>query len=241
MAPMLKNGPQTWTKRAVRAAASVLDLVMPMRCVVCGREGRYLCDACLPALPRLEDPNCRICADPGSAPLCRWCAAARPAIDRIRAPYLMEGPVRRMVHDLKFRNLRASAPAQGRLLADFLASRPLDADVIAPVPLHRLRERSRGYNQSGLLATQVGRLTGLPLQHDLLARTRNTAPQVTMSGEQRRANMAEAFQCRGVLEGARVLLIDDVVTTGSTMSACAAALKTAGARSVWGLALARQA
>ena len=145
-----------------------------------------------------------------------------------------------MVHDLKYANIRALAPTLGGLLADYLGSLRFEADVISPVPLHSRRERSRGYNQSHLLAREVSRRTRIPMADDRLLRSMDTPPQVAMSGrEERRQNIEGAFQCTRDAGGLRVLLIDDVVTTGSTMSACASALKDAGAKSVLGLALAR--
>ncbi len=224
-----------------RVAGSVVDLLLPMRCVVCEREGRYLCDGCEPSLPRLKSPYCRVCAAPKASPLCHWCAATPPAIDGIRAPYLMEGAVRRMVHELKYRNLRAAASTLGRLMARYLESRPMDVDALVTVPLHGRRERQRGYNQSEILARALAKHTGVPLRPHVLRRTRNTAPQVFLnSDDDRRRNVVGAFECTNDMGGGRVLLVDDVVTTGSTMSACAAALKDAGVSHVWGLALARQ-
>jgi ComF family protein len=129
-------------------------------------------------------------------------------------------------------------------LHTYLQSAPRAADLIVPVPLHPNRERERGYNQSALLAKELSRLTGIPLATDLLRRTIDTAPQVSMDDyEQRRRNIEGAFECIGDLSGMKVLLkvllVDDVITTGSTMSACAAPLKSKGAARVWGLALAR--
>ena len=145
-----------------------------------------------------------------------------------------------MVHDLKYRNLRASAPTLGRLIAAHLELDPVRADVLAPVPLHKRRERGRGYNQSELLAREVGKQTAVPVDTSMLRRIRDTAPQVSMpTPEERRRNIEDAFECTGDVSGLTVLLIDDVVTTGSTMSACARPLMAAGASSVWGLALAR--
>jgi ComF family protein len=153
----------------------------------------------------------------------------------------MQAAVSKMVYGLKYRNLRASAPELAGLLAAHLKTAPMPADVLIPVPLHRRRERERGYNQSELLARELGQLTGVPVATEVLRRTMDTPPQVSMSGHrERRRNIANAFQCTGEVSGQRVLLIDDVVTTGSTMAACAAPLKAAGATSVWGLALARQ-
>ena len=141
-----------------------------------------------------------------------------------------------------YRNLRAAAPELGRLMALYLEAQPIRAEVLVPVPLHRWRERERGYNQAELLARELSRHTDLPLDVDALRRNRNTPPQVSMRGHDDRSRAVRgAFECIGDVAGRRVLLIDDVVTSGSTMSACAAALKNAGARSAWGLSLARQA
>ena len=152
----------------------------------------------------------------------------------------MDGGVRDIVFDLKYRGIRALAPDMGELLARHLESSRLAADLIVPVPLHRRRERERGYNQAALLAYELGRRTGLPVAA-ALRRTKDTPPQVAMLGpEKRRANIDGAFECVADVRDRRVLLIDDVVTTGSTMGACAAPLKAAGASNVWGLAFARQ-
>lgn len=221
-------------------ASRGLDLLFPSECAVCNREGSFLCAGCEPRLPRLVTPYCRTCAEPEVPAVCSWCRAEAPAYDRIRAPYRYTGPVRDMVHDLKYANIRALAPTLGGLMADYLETRRYEADVLVPVPLHHRRERRRGYNQSRLLAREVGRRIGVPAADDSLLRTIDTPPQVSMSGrEERRRNIDGAFDCTQAVTGLRVLLIDDVVTTGSTMSACAAALKQAGASSVVGLALAR--
>ena len=225
-----------------RAIGAALDLLFPPTCAVCRSEGGFLHRGCEGSLPKLEKPFCSLCARPDVASLCSWCAKMPPAFDGISAGYLMEGAVREMVYGLKYRNLRASAPELGRLMAASLVSSPDSADVFIPVPLHKRRERERGYNQSELLAREVSKRTGVPVDARALRRTRDTAPQVSMVGhEERRLNTEGAFQCTADVRGKRILLIDDVVTTGSTMSACAMPLKAAGAATVWGLALARQA
>jgi ComF family protein len=128
------------------------------------------------------------------------------------------------------------------LLADYLASNPLPGEILVPVPLHRKRLRERGYNQSRLLAQELAKLTGLPLADDCLIRKRHTPPQArTTTVDERQSNVADAFSCLNRrLEDRQVLLIDDVSTSGSTLDACARALKEAGASSVWGLVLARE-
>lgn len=223
-----------------KIANAALDLLFPPKCAACGREGAYLCDTCQPTLKRLERPHCDLCAGPASERICSWCQSTPPDFDGIRAPYRHTGTVRDMVHDLKYRNLRSAAPVLGRLLHAYFERAPRAADLIVPVPLHPSRERERGYNQSELLARELSHLTGIPSEPDLLRRTRDTAPQVSMEGyEQRRRNIEGAFECVGDPSGLSVLLVDDVVTTGSTMSACAAPLKANGATKVWGFSLAR--
>ena len=227
--------------RLSRLVGSALDVLFPPTCAVCRRDGSFLHEACEAGLPRLEKPYCSSCASPGEAPLCSWCAEREPASDGLKSPYLMEGAVREMVYGLKYRNLRASAPDLGRLMVTHLESNPVAADVLIPVPLHGRRERERGYNQSDLLARELSRGTDVPLETRMLRRTRNTPPQVSMTAPaERRRNIEGAFDCTSGVNGKRVLLIDDVVTTGSTISACASALKAAGAVSAWSLALARR-
>lgn len=154
----------------------------------------------------------------------------------------MQGAVRELIHRFKYRNLRAAAPELALLLADYLETHPLPSQVMVPVPLHSRRIRNRGYNQAALLARELSELTGLPVDEGLLARRQDALPQVQASGRQQRAdNVRGSFECNADASGMEVLLIDDVSTTGSTLSECAAVLKEAGAVSVWGLTLAKEA
>lgn len=219
-----------------------LDQVFPIYCAGCGNPGRVLCPACLKDFPRLLPPFCPLCAQPGPAGRCRWCAEDPPAVDGIRVPFRMEGAIREAIHGFKYRGLRAAAPQLAQLLADYLESNPLPGQVLVPVPLHPQRLRRRGYNQAALLAREAGKLTGLPVDESLLSRARDTLPQVQTGGRAERAgSMTGAFTCTGDAREQRVILLDDVTTTGSTLSACAGALKEAGAVEVWGLALAKEA
>ena len=222
---------------------ALLDLVFPPHCVGCGGGGSFLCPSCCVSLPHLTPPLCPKCGLPlARGGPCPACARTPLSIEGIRSPFLMEGLVRECVHHLKYRNLRALARPLGRLLADYLESSPLPADALVPVPLHRRRLRERGYNQAALLAREVARGTGLSLVDGSLVRRRDTPAQARSgSAAERRGNVEGAFACRdGRLKGKRVLLIDDVCTTGATLDACARALKEAGALSAWGLTLARE-
>ena len=224
-----------------RTSLALLDLVLPEYCVVCRREGSYLCTDCESALLPLQRPYCLLCASPRVPQICVSCRRVAPAFDSVRAPYEFRGSARNIVHDLKYRQIRIAVPYIARLLAEYLERNPYPVDAYCPVPLHPRRERSRGFNQSEIIARHLGQLTGIPVDTTALRRTRNTPPQVSMdSADDRQRNIADAFECALDIEGRRYMLIDDVVTTGSTMSACADALKDAGAANVWGLAFARQ-
>ena len=227
------------------AARGLLDLAMPLSCAGCGREGAYLCDECDAEMPRLRRPFCVLCAAPGVPQLCENCRRRAPAFDAVRAPYEYRGAARRMVRDLKYRGVRVAARPMARLLARYLERSPHPADALIALPLHPRRERSRGYNQSALLASELGKLMDMPVDRAALRRVKHTKPQVAMeSADARRRNIDGAFECAPAaidsVAGRRYLLIDDVATTCETMSECAHALKRAGAAQVWALAFARQ-
>jgi ComF family protein len=226
-----------------RIRGMALDLLFPRWCVGCGREGDFICSSCLKSLPRIVPPLCPKCGLPQSiANLCPSCLSWQAEIDGIRAPFRFEGVMRQAIHQLKYRNLRALAGLLASLLNEYLLANPVPGEVLVPVPLHPKRLRERGYNQSQLLAKELGRLSGLPVVDDCLTRQRHSLPQArTSSLAERRGNVADAFACRHQrLESKSVIIIDDVATSGATLDACARALKAAGAASVWGLVLARE-
>ena len=217
-----------------------LNLLFPPRCGGCGKYGSFLCSACETSLPPLRPPYCKVCAQPAPPGVICWeCFNAPPIIDGIRAPFIMEGTIRECIHSLKYHNLRAMAPTLASLLARWLETNAVPGDVLVPVPLHKRRLRSRGYNQSDLLAKELGKIAGLPVLDGVLVRTRETPPQVSLAREERARNVEGSFQCTADVRGLRANILDDVVTTGSTMSACSGALRAGGAEAVWGLALAR--
>ena len=228
-----------------RLTSASLDLLYPPRCVGCEREGQFLCTSCAETLPHLLPPFCIRCSQPVSrGDFCRRCLERPLAIDGIVAPFRMEGAAREAVHRLKYGNLRVIAPELGGLLADFLTERQIQGDVLIPVPLHRRRERKRGYNQAGLLAHEVGPRLGLPIAAEALSRRRDTPSQTGRSqADERRANVQGSFYSPRpeMVTGLDVLLVDDVCTTGATLEACSVALKDAGAESVTGVTFAREA
>lgn len=205
----------------------VFDLLFPPRCAGCGRGGHWFCSQCQAEVMRVP-PGLDV-----PAPLAGlWIAGF----------YIH--PLDHAIHALKYGGKRRVAEPLGLLLAETYrceaGSRP-PPDALLPVPLHKRRLAERGYNQSALLARVVSRELGLPLIEDALSRSRNTPQQVGLSGGERRKNVAGAFACQPghpLIEGRRLVLLDDVCTTGATLAACAEALLAAGAREVWGLALA---
>ena len=149
-------------KIAARLAGSALDLLFPMECFGCRKEGDAICPSCLEELPRLKAPYCRLCGQPGGNSPCASCREIPLSTDGIRSPFLMEGAVRQAVHGLKYRNLRAAAPQLGRIMGERLANRRFPGDLLVPVPLHPQRLRQRGYNQSELLTRAASQAAGIP-------------------------------------------------------------------------------
>ena len=229
--------------QVTRLKRVALDLLFPQWCVSCGREGEYICHACRRSLMPIKPPICPRCGRPQSGGvLCTGCVSWQAEIDGIRSPFIFDGVIRKAIHELKYRNLRALAAPLAELLYNYLRTSPVSGECLVPVPLHRKRLRERGYNQSVLLARELGKLIGLPVIADCLVRQRQAVPQAsTGSVDERRSNVAGVFTCiNSGLRGGQVLLIDDVSTSGATLNACAGALKSAGADSVWGLVVATE-
>jgi len=247
--------------RLTDLASGLLDLIYPPRCPGCAAlTSAGLCAACLGGLVPVVSCACEKCGDPsppGHDPrlgLCDACAAGR-GFDGARAAFAYEGALRAAIRSLKFGRRRDLGPVLGGLLVGAVAAAmrgdetggvgdiPLESiDLVAPVPLHPTRERRRGFNHAALLAEPVAALLGAKLDARLLKRTRPTLPQPGLSPSERARNVQGAFAAvpaDDTVRGACVLLVDDLVTTGSTMSECSRALRKHGVVEVWGLALAR--
>jgi ComF family protein len=229
-----------------------LDLLYPPRCEACGRLRREpICADCLTAIERITPPVCEVCGDPfdplaRGAPRCRDCRGRRRAYSAARTAAYYTGPLVEAIRRFKYDCQMVLWRPLGGLMVEALANGsaaaldPDTIDVVCPVPLHPSRLRERGFNQSVLLGEVVAEAINHPLKQ-LLDRTRPTRPQVDLPAESRAANVRDAFAPRleEVVARQRVLLIDDLFTTGATLSECARALRSAGAADVRVFTLAR--
>lgn len=229
-----------------RAAAALLDLVYPPSCLVCRKavaEHGALCAACWSDIAFIERPFCERLGTPfecdlGHPGLISPEAAANPPVfQRARAVARYDSDkARSLAHRLKYHDRLELAPAMGRWMARAGADILADADLLVPIPLHRMRLAARRFNQSAELARVVSRECGAPVETQTLLRVKATAPQVGLSRAQRSVNLSGAFRVdperAALLEGRNVVLVDDVLTTGATANAAARALLKSGAAQV---------
>jgi ComF family protein len=233
-----------------RGLAACADAIVPPCCLVCRSAlgaHHLLCAPCWREVHFIRPPLCDVLGiplpfDTGERTISAAAAARPPAYDRARAVAHFSGSMRTLVHQLKYADRHDARALFGRWLAEAARDLQPGTDVIVPVPLSRWRLLSRRFNQAAVLAQEVSRRTGLGMELNLLQRSRSTKTQVGLTHDQRRRNIAGAFTVpprrRGWLRGRKVLLIDDVITTGATAEACARALKRGGAARVDVLALA---
>jgi len=231
--------------RAVRLGNSLINLFFPPRCVGCARAGFDFCPHCAQAVLPVADPVCAHCGRPQPHPtgLCRSCRSGeQDAISLVRIATLYREPLRSAIHALKYSGQPELAEPLARYCIAVAQQPPWteilpQIDGVIPVPLHAQRMAERGYNQSALLAAAFAREMGLPMTENWLRRARQTQSQVGLSAVERQQNVADAFHADSAVAGKRLLLMDDVFTTGATLTACAQALRLAGAAAVYGLVL----
>ncbi len=242
---------QRYFPRMIELAGGALDFILPPRCLVCGapvdRQGG-VCPLCWRELSFIAPPFCCRCGLPFASDQlagaeCGACIQRPASFARARAVLVYDEASRFLVARLKYADQTYAAPSYGPWLARAGAELLADATLLAPVPLHRWRLLRRRYNQAALLADAVQRACAVSYCPDLLLRHRQTSPQVGLSAEARQRNVAGAFQIRtkhlAAIPEARVVLIDDVMTTGATLCECARVLMRAGAARVDVLTLAR--
>jgi ComF family protein len=239
----------------------LMDLIYPPRCGVChaflredgvNYEGEELdlCRSCFDSFVEAASPLCPFCGRPfssggGKDHVCADCLATPPSFEIARALYIYEGLLMTAVHEFKYSRKSSLARSLGPLLASYAAKwlGKYEGVLVMPVPLHPKRLRQRNFNQSLLLARPVASRLNADLDCLSLRRTRFTQPQARLTSDERKKNVRKAFAVvePNGLKGRRVLLVDDVATTGSTLNECAGALKKAGVKEVFCLVLARTA
>jgi len=230
---------------------AAVSLLYPSVCTICGRSvgaGEYLCDQCEAKTVRIVAPFCQKCSEPfegaiTSAFTCANCAHRTIYFDAAVAAYRGRGIVRQMIHEFKYGRQIHLRHLVARWLHAALDDERLCGrrfDVIVPVPLHPARQRERGFNQASVLAELLSAQTSIPAK-PVLERIRYTTTQTALDRSERMENLHNAFRLRknADVRGLRVLLVDDVLTTGSTLNECARLLKRAGALSVHAATAAR--
>jgi competence protein ComFC len=227
--------------RLYQAYWLALDWLFPPKCGGCGKTGTRWCLACHTSVQKVEPPLCPLCGQKLTKDeLCLRCQRAEPRYTALRSWAVFEGAVRHAVLQLKYRRDVGLGEVLARSLVDLFEIIKWNIDLITPVPLGLARLAERGYNQSSLLARPLSLALNIPYRPQILIRARETRSQVGLTAAERRLNVSGAFVAHSYWVTRRsVLVVDDVTTTGSTLEACADALFTAGARSVYGLTLAR--
>ena len=232
--------------------SDAMDILFPRGCAICdepaGPEFRYVCWNCVSKLRLISGPCCAICVMPveGEAKngfTCPACVRSKPSFDLARSAVRYNEPVQKLVLDFKYHRATWLAQDLSSLMIACFQTRlfGFDADKLVCVPLHPVKDRSRSYNQSQLLARRISAALRKPLMDNALVRTAQTRSQTRLTAADRKANVKGVFAARpgNRFKGLNVLLIDDVMTTGATLNECAHTIKEAGARSVVALTLAR--
>ena len=246
----LRGALSAWRGAWSHAARLALDVALPTLCVACREpvDGEGVCAGCWAKLSFIAPPFCPrlgipFVYDPGPDMLSMEAISNPPAYTRARAAVRYDDVARTLIHALKYQDRTDLAPAMGRWMAR--AGRELldDADILIPVPLHWRRAWSRRYNQSGALARSIERQSGVKVASEALRRIRPTEQQIGLSRTQRASNVQGAFKVAAdrqfLIAGRRVVLVDDVLTSGATTDACARALLRARAAQVDVLVFAR--
>ncbi|MFA4980995.1 MAG: ComF family protein [Candidatus Omnitrophota bacterium] len=238
------------TQAIVTIAKNFMNLLYPMRCYACGKDlealNKYgVCDDCVSRIRKNPAPFCRICGRPveKSSCLCAECKRSAPFFDRAYSAYLYEGVLKELIHKFKYNGKIRLSRILSKHTADFIEDNGdivKDIDIITCVPLQNNRLRERGFNQSRILAFNISERAGIPFA-DTLEKRVSTRHQNELSRDERLSNLKGAFAVRAEADiyGLAVLLIDDVMTTGATLSECSRALRDAGAKEVRCLTLAR--
>ncbi len=230
-----------------RYGKEMLHLLYPVRCPFCdglvdsvfGRWEYPICPQCRETIEYVTEPSCKKCGKPledERTEYCGDCTRREHLFDQGKALWIYKGAVRQSIYRLKYGNRREYGIAYAQELShrygDWIRSR--DIQLIVPIPLHKKRQRQRGFNQAELVARELGERLQLPVCSDLLIRWRHTRPQKELNDKERKNNLKKAFKiARNHVQLEHILLVDDIYTTGSTMDGAAEVLREAGASRIY--------
>ncbi|MBI2083741.1 MAG: ComF family protein [Deltaproteobacteria bacterium] len=234
----------------LRAVSSILNFIFPNKCIACRIFSKeVLCASCQEKFPSLPSSYCSLCARPFFSPdpseerghLCGDCLVSKPPFEKVYPLGLYQGILADLVGRMKYRKEERIADLLGEWLGTKLQTQDLSIDLIVPVPLHRERLRERGFNQAARISDAIGRILKIPVEKYDFVRVRRTPLQTTLNREERMKNLKEAFQVLDPkkIDGKKLLLVDDVYTTGSTLTAATKALLKVGVQSVSASVVAR--
>ena len=235
----------TLAGRFVKFLKVLFDFFVPPVCLVCGKdtEEELVCQECINLLSPIEKRFCILCGNPFTKrEVCKYCKDYKLSLSRIRSLYKFEHPLPLLIHEFKYKNKRKLGEIFGKKMAVLVRSDPYlkNAELIIPVPLHPSKKRERGYNQSEIIALQISQDMGIRMLN-ILKRVKNTRTQTELSVQERRRNVEGAFvllqEFKETIKGKKVLLVDDVITTGATLDACSEVLLKNGAQEVYGVTL----
>lgn len=240
-----------WKEQIVKFTDMALDMLYPKTCPVCDnvlKRQEMICSQCRGKLVYICEPRCKKCGkflgkeeNASYQEYCSDCRRVRHSYDFGIAVFILNDEMRQSIYRFKYKNRRTYAIFYGNAIADYCGTLflTLGIEVIVPVPIHKRKKRQRGFNQTDLIAEALGERLHLPVCSNLLVRTRYTIPQKELNPTARHNNVKNAFQIgKSLVQYKKILLVDDIYTTGSTIDACAEMLKTAGVEQIYFVSLA---
>lgn len=224
----------------------LMDIVFPRRCPLCGEivipKDKKACFSCIKTLPLIQEPRCKRCSKPVVVQEQEYCFDCQKSVQHYEKGYsvfLYEGTIKKSLMDYKFRGMKQYASFFTEQIITHIGEelRKLGCDLLIPVPLHKRKKRIRGFNQAQLLAKGLDQYLNIPVVENVLYRTKYTTPQKKLNDKERLHNLTKAFaiskeNVHQIIDK-KILIVDDIYTTGSTIEACSNALLKAGARSIY--------
>lgn len=222
----------------------ILGIIYPKTCCFCGKVSeKELCDVCAKKVIYIEEPRCKCCGKPvryAEQEYCYDCQKNTHAYEQGKSLWIHKMPVSLSIYQFKYKNRRIYGEFYAKEMARLYGNliRFWGVEVIVPIPLHRRKKRLRGYNQAAVIAKELGKIMGIPVDCNSIVRNRYTRPQKELNDKERKQNLKQAFSVTNKWKNyKRVLLIDDIYTTGSTIDTVAEELKKNGVQKVWFLTI----